>query len=149
MKCSECEALLIDHASRELEEPARTEVARHLSECSSCALSYCRLQADLEGLIEAHVEAPRQRVFHELRRQVAAEYAPSWRTRTWLALRRPVPMYGAVLASLIPAVLWLVSASRPTPESTSPPPTSSLPSPSPTLTDYGATEPPPGHRDVL
>jgi len=150
MDCSDCETQLIDYACQELPEEARGDVARHLARCSACALEYCRLQADLEGIVEAHAEAPRARVFHQLRRRVAAEHGPPWWSRAWQLLMRPIPVYGAVLASLVPAALWLASTTRPE-DPGGPGLDASSPSPSaaPTLTDYDATELPPAHRDVL
>lgn len=150
MHCPDCEPRLIDYASHELPEQERAAVAGHLASCSGCALEYCRLQADLEGIVEAHSETPRAPVYRQLRRQVAREFGPSRWERARGLLLRPVPMYGVVLASLVPAVLWAFTAARSLPSrphaGASPPTTTT---PSATLTDYGATEPPPGHRGVL
>lgn len=110
MECRDCEPLLIDHACAQLDELDHTEVARHLAACSACALEYCRLQADLAGIAEAHAEAPHARVYHRLRRQVAAEVGARWWSRPWSLLLRPIPVYGAVLVSLVPVALWLASA---------------------------------------
>lgn len=147
MDCPDCEPKLIDYASHELPEDERIEVARHLTGCGRCAVEYCRLQADLEGIAEAHAEAPRPGVFEALRREVAREHRPRWWTRSLRVLARPVPMYGAVLVSLIPAALWWAATHR-GPDSATEPTTTAAPS-TPTLTDYDATELPPAHRDVL
>ena len=135
------------YEASELPEGERVDVARHLAQCSACALEYCRLQADLEGIAEAHVEAPRPQVFEQLRREVARHTQPLWWSRSWQALRRPVPMYGAVLAGLVPAVLWLASLAQLSPDDTPIDGTTRVPTQ--TLTDYDATEPSPAHRDVL
>ena len=115
MDCPECEPRLIDYASHELPEDERVGVARHLAGCPRCALEYCRLQADLEGIAEAHAESPRPEVFAALRREVARGFRPAWWTRTWRVLARPVPMYGALLVALVPAALWLLVTVRPSP----------------------------------
>lgn len=146
MDCADCEPRLIDHASHELPEDERVEVARHLAGCSECALEYCRLQADLEGLVEAHAETPSPRVFEALRKEVARQHRPSWWSWSLRVLVRPIPAYGAVMVALVPAALWLVTRG-PAPV----PPGADDPTPpsSPTLTHYDATELPPDHRDVL
>jgi anti-sigma factor RsiW len=155
MKCSDVEERLIDHAHDELEGDVRATVGRHLADCPSCALEYCRLQADLRGILEAHAEAPRARVFHQLRRRVAQEVRPPLFVRASRAFLRPVPAYGAVLFALLPAGLWILTAwVRPAvpgagvPESSGPP---SSPSSSfmPTITDYDATAVPVAQREVL
>jgi anti-sigma factor RsiW len=147
MMCRDCLDQLIDYAHGELPLDAAGALARHLAACSACALEYCRLQADLQGILEAHDEAPRPRVFHALRRRVAREVAPPWWKRTLRPLLRPVPMYGAVLAAVVPIAIWAASAaSRP-----HAPPTETHPAASrgATLTDYDATAVLPAHRDVL
>lgn len=151
MNCAEVEERLIDHAHDELQGDDRAVVGRHLADCPRCALEYCRLQADLRGILEAHAEAPRARVFHQLRRRVAQEIRPPFLTRASRALLRPVPAYGAVLLALVPAGLWIFSAyARPTgpaseiPESSAP---ASLPSP--TISGYDATAVPVAQREVL
>lgn len=146
MDCPDCEDQLIDFASQELPDHARATVSRHLSGCSACALAYCRLQADLEGIVEAHAEAPRSRVYHQLRRKVAAEHGEPWWTRSRGFLARPVPMYGAVLAGLVPLAVWVVTAlGRPAPAPDAPSP---LLAPA-SLTDYDAAALPPTHHHVL
>jgi anti-sigma factor RsiW len=148
MNCTDCEARLIDHACLELPEDERVVVARHLAHCPSCALEYCRLQVDLAGIVEAHAEVPRPEVFEGLRRRVAAEVAPPWWARAFEVLRHPVPVYGVVLAGLVPAALWLMSPRHPDPAS-SPQPSIDSVTARPTLVHYDASEPPPAHRDVL
>lgn len=153
MDCRHCTDHLIDYASHELAAPKRAEVARHLGECSACALEFCRLSADLEGLTEAHCETPRPEVFAALRRRVAEQVRPGPMTRAarWLPsiLSRPIPMYGALLLATVPAGLWLATRML----SPSPSPAPAL---DPTravapvvLTDYDATAPPLLHRSVL
>lgn len=151
MNCAEVGERLIDHAHDELPPDATAAVGRHLAECPSCALEYCRLRADLSGILEAHAEAPRARVFHQLRRRVAQEVRPPLGARVSRFLLRPVPAYGAFLFALVPAGLWVLSAvARPdrdgpaATESTTP---TSLPSP--TISDYDATAVPVAQREVL
>lgn len=151
MDCPDCEPRLIDYLSHELPEEERVDVARHLAGCSRCALEYCRLQADLEGIVEAHAESPRPEVFTALREEVAREFRPRPWSRAWRLLARPVPMYGALLVSLVPAALWLVTT-RPAPADApghEPSAAHAHPDAPAILTDYDATELPPAHRDVL
>lgn len=87
-----------------------TSITRHLADCRECALAYCRWRADVEGIIDAHLETPRPRVRDALRRRVEMEFAPSvWQrlARWW---RRPIPAYGAVMATLVPIVAWIVTS---------------------------------------
>jgi anti-sigma factor RsiW len=156
MHCPDCESQLIDYACHELPDSERAAMAGHLAQCSGCALEYCRLQADLEGITEANTQAPRARVFHQLRRELAREYGASWWARARGLFVRPVPIYGAVLVSMVPVALWVFSValavpSLPTTTSSPGTPSSTAPGtpPSATLTDYGATEPSPAHRNVL
>jgi anti-sigma factor RsiW len=148
MNCAEAQELLIDHAHDELVGDKRLTIVRHLAGCRDCALEYCRLQADLRGVAEAHVEAPRARVFHQLRRRVAAEHARGWWSGASRVLTRPVPIYKAMLAGLVPVGVWFVIAiaSNPRgPDDRSPVDASAPPS----LIDYDATTRPTTHRDVL
>lgn len=148
MHCPDCEPRLIDYACHELPDEERAAVAGHLATCSGCALEYCRLQADLEGIAEAHAEAPRARVYHQLRRAVAREHGASWIDRMRGLLVRPVPMYGAVLATLVPVAVWMLTVVAPAPEPPGVSPTVAVP-PGATLTDYDASATPPSHRNVL
>jgi anti-sigma factor RsiW len=153
MQCRDCEPLLIDHACAQLDDLDHAEIARHLAGCSACALEYCRLRADLAGIAEAHAEAPHPRVYHRLRRRVAAEVGARWWTHPWRLLLRPIPVYGAVLVSLVPVVLWLVTSMGHRPPA---PPTHRNPYSDPdersyaeVLGDYDAIALPLPHRDVL
>ncbi len=148
MHCPDCESCLIDYASHELPEQERAEVAGHLATCSGCALEYCRLQADLEGIVEAHAEVPSARAYRKLRRAVAEEYGASWRSRARGFFVRPVPMYGAVLAGLVPIAVWAALAFGLVAERT-PPRTPSPAAPDATLINYDATSLSPAHRWVL
>lgn len=151
MNCDACEPELIDYAHGEIDDETRTEVARHLAGCSACALEYCRLQADLQGIVAAHAEAPRARVYHMLRRKVAAAHGPSWWLRTREVFARPVPMYGAVLAGLLPVVAWVATSWTQPVASTAmetggPPPVTTHDA---ALRDYDGTEVLPAYQDVL
>ena len=151
MNCEACEPQLIDYAHGELDDDARTDVARHLAGCPDCALEYCRLQADLQGIVDAHAEAPRARVYHMLRRKVAAAHGPTWWQRTREMFARPVPMYGAVLAGLLPVVAWVaVTWSQPggsiANDAGGAPP---APMRDAALRDYDGTEVLPAYQDVL
>lgn len=149
MDCPNCEAQLIDYTSGELGDDERVAIARHLADCPTCAMEYCRIQADLDGIAQAHCETPRPEVFAALRKQVAAEVRPSMPTRAWRMLARPVPMYGVLLATLIPAGIWLVTANIPRPSAVMPKAPSLGAIATPTLIDYDATELPSSHRNVL
>lgn len=152
MNCAEVEEHLIDHAHDELRGDERDVVGRHLADCPRCALEYCRLQADLRGILEAHAEAPRARVFHQLRRRVAKQVRPPLLSRASRIFLRPVPAYGAVLLALVPAGLWAVTAlTRPSSPSLPSAPATQEPAelPSPTISGYDATAVPVAQREVL
>lgn len=145
MNCNDCQDGLIDFAHRELESEVHTQIAGHLTQCADCALEYCRLQADLHGIAVAHDDdAPGPHVRAALRARVAATITPPWWRRVAAPLRRPIPMYGAVLAAAVPLVVWIATALGPT-EPRPTPPTSSAP----TITHYDATAMPNVHREVL
>jgi anti-sigma factor RsiW len=145
MICDHCQDHLIDYAHRELDAATHASVAGHLAQCAGCALEYCRLLADLEGIAAVHTDdAPGPHVAAALREKVAAAVAPSLPRRVLSSLRRPVPMYGAVLAAAVPIAIWLAtSLGR---ASTSPP---SPVTGDPAITHYDASHLPDAHRDVL
>jgi anti-sigma factor RsiW len=111
MNCEACDASLIDHAYDELDPEPRRAVTRHLAECARCAVSYCRLRADLDGALQAAHEAPSAAVRQRLRAAVEREFRPTWWRRALAQVRRPVPAYAVVAALAIPAALWLVRGS--------------------------------------
>lgn len=111
MNCEACDASLIDYAYDELQPQPRRAVTRHLAECASCAVSYCRLRADLDGALQAAHEAPPAAVRQRLRAAVEHEFRPTWWQRALAQVRRPVPAYAVVAALVIPAALWLVRES--------------------------------------
>ncbi|MBZ5711022.1 anti-sigma factor family protein [Nannocystis pusilla] len=111
MNCEACDASLIDHAYDELEPEQRRAVTRHLAECAGCAVSYCRLRADLDGALQAAHEAPPVAVRERLRAAVEREFRPTWWRRALAQVRRPVPAYAVVAALVIPAALWFVRES--------------------------------------
>lgn len=144
MNCEHCQDRLIDFAHRELVASEHTGVAGHLAQCADCALEYCRLQADMQGIAAAHDDdAPRPEIAAALRERVAAAVAPPWWRRMLAPLRRPVPMYGALLAAAAPVVVWLATSLG---GAQGDPPAAVT---DPTITHYDATGVPPGHRDVL
>jgi len=148
MECRDCEPQLIDYTCMQPDDPVHAEITRHLASCPDCALEYCRLRADLAGIVEAHAEAPHARVYHRLRRRVAAEVGERWWTRSRRLLLRPIPIYGAVLASLVPLALWLTGLA--TIRQSPPTPTRELAAPhAELLRDYDAIALPQPLRDVL
>lgn len=108
MNCDVCDSLLIDHAHGELEPPERAAVTRHLAECPRCAVAFCRLRADLDGVLQATAEAPPPAVRARLRAEVERSFRPRWRQRVWAAFARPVPAYALLAALALPAAVWLV-----------------------------------------
>ena len=139
--CASCDEHLIDYAYHELVESLRSEVARHLADCPTCALAYCRLQADLDGVLEAVSEAPPQAVQRRIRDQLERSFGPSLWTRTVALWRRPVPAYGMVVASLVPMVFWLATALRASPVVVAASATTTPPSRPPALIDYDSMLP--------
>ena len=109
--CEEMQEHLHEHAFGELEADLQATVAEHLGECGSCAVVYCRLEAELRGITRAFAERPPPRVRVALRERVAREFAPSLLQRMFAALRTPVPIYGVALAAAMPlVVLWAMAA---------------------------------------
>ncbi len=141
LDCASCDEHLIDYAYQELAEAMRSKVARHLADCPTCALAYCRLRADLDGVLEAVSEAPPHAVRRRLRDQLERSFGPSLWTRAVALWRRPVPAYGMVLASLVPVVFWLATALRATPVVAAAPVITSPPSRPPALIDYDSMLP--------
>jgi anti-sigma factor RsiW len=111
--CERCDARLIDFAYAELDDAERVAVARHLAGCSRCALEFCRLKADLDGVLDAVVESPPQAVRRRIRAEVERSFGPRWWHRVAAFWSRPIPAYGVVVASLIPVALWVATAMRP------------------------------------
>lgn len=145
MNCNDCQDRLIDFAHDEIVGAAREPIAAHLAQCPDCALEYCRLQADLHGISAAHdEEAPRPHVRAALRARVAAAIAPPWWQRVARSLRRPIPMYGAVLAAAVPLAVWIATSLE-----QSPPMPAPVRASEPTITHYDATAMPNVHREVL
>ena len=105
MSCEEFVEKLIDYRCRELALPECEAIAHHLGECASCALEYCRLDADLSGFARAVEEQPRPAVHAALRAHVAQS---SRRRALWSAFTRPIPIYQAALVAAAVAVLWLL-----------------------------------------
>lgn len=139
MECEACESDLIDFVHGELERERHVEVARHLANCSGCALASCRLRADLDGISALVQEAPRPEVRAALRAQVEQTFAPARRVRLGRLWMRPVPVYQAVLIAAAAAALLLVIQALPErdPASTTP----ELRDASPILEGVDATEP--------
>ncbi len=113
LSCSACDALMIDHVYGETGDEERGAVARHLATCPTCALEFCRLKADLDGVLEATVMAPPGALRRRIRDEVAKSFGPSWTSRLVHLWRRPVPAYGVVFASLIPVMIWVAATLRP------------------------------------
>ena len=113
LSCTACDELLIDHVYGETESAQRGAVARHLAECSSCALAFCRLKADLDGVLAAAVEAPPAALRRRIRTEVARSFGRRWWDRALELWRRPVPAYGMLLASLVPMLAWAALSARP------------------------------------
>jgi anti-sigma factor RsiW len=151
MSCDDCQDHLIDFAHRELDEPTHRTVASHLAQCADCALEYCRLQADMQGIASAHTDdAPSSHVAAALREKVAAAVAPSFGRRALSSLRRPVPMYGALLAASVPLAMWFAAWLAMAPGDSAHP--TNPPAPrlgDPAITHYDASRVPDAHRDVL
>jgi anti-sigma factor RsiW len=106
MNCDDHRALLTHHAHAELGPAERGPLSRHLARCSACALEYCRLLADLDG-IQASLEAPPAALARKVRAALERELRPRGIRRISSALRRPIPVYALAAALLLPIVLWL------------------------------------------
>ncbi|MBL4687238.1 MAG: hypothetical protein JKY37_21760 [Nannocystaceae bacterium] len=114
MNCDECHPHLIDHAHDELSSAQVGPVSRHLAKCSSCALEFCQLRADLDGVAQVYNDSPGVQTAARLRHRIAAHFAPSRGQRVLRVLRRPIPAYGALAAAAVPIAIWFgLSASEP------------------------------------
>lgn len=109
MKCEDCQPLLIDHAHAELAAEARAEVGQHLAACPTCALEFCRLRADLDGVLLVASEAPPAALRLRLRAEVERTFRPPWWRRARAVVLRPVPAYALVVAAMVPALAWLAT----------------------------------------
>jgi anti-sigma factor RsiW len=105
MNCDDHRALLTHHAYAELGPAERGPLLRHLARCSACALEYCRLLADLDG-IQASLEDPPVALGRKVRAALERELRPRGIRRISSALRRPIPAYALAAALLLPIVLW-------------------------------------------
>ncbi|MCA9549252.1 MAG: zf-HC2 domain-containing protein [Myxococcales bacterium] len=101
-------AVLVDHHFGELPEDLNLQVARHLAECPSCALEYCRLRADLEGLSSLE-EAPPARLHAALRARVDRRFGRHGLARVRALFELRVPAYQPALALVLLALgaLWV------------------------------------------
>jgi anti-sigma factor RsiW len=105
MNCDDQRALLIHHAYAELGPSERASLSRHLARCSACALEYCRLLADIDG-IQASLEEPPAALGRQVRAALERELRPRGMRRIAVALRRPIPAYALGAALLLPIALW-------------------------------------------
>lgn len=112
MKCEDCQPVLIDHAYAELAPEEGAAVARHLAGCPTCALAFCRLRADLDGVLQVASEAPPERLRLRLRAEVERSFRPPWWRRARGVVLQPVPAYALLVAALVPALAWLASDAR-------------------------------------
>jgi hypothetical protein len=96
---------LVHHAYGELELAQRARLLHHLARCSACALEYCRLLADLDG-IQASLEDPPAALGRKIRAAVERELRPRGLRRVAFALRRPIPAYALAAALLLPLAMW-------------------------------------------
>jgi anti-sigma factor RsiW len=105
MNCDDPRALLIHHAYAELGPSERAPLLRHLARCPACALEYCRLLADLDG-VQALLEEPPAALGRQLRAALERELRPRGIRRVVAAVRRPIPAYALAAALLLPIALW-------------------------------------------
>jgi anti-sigma factor RsiW len=105
MNCDEHGASLIHQAYGELDPAERGPLLRHLARCSACALEYCRLLADLDG-IQASLDEPPAALGRKVRAALERELRPRGIRRVVSALRRPIPAYALCAAVLLPLALW-------------------------------------------
>jgi anti-sigma factor RsiW len=137
VNCEDCQQHLIDYVHDELGSEEGKGIAVHLAQCSSCALEYCRLRADVEGIARAYCESPSPVVREALRERVNQEFAPSLLRRLARVLTRPVPVYGAAVAAVLPVLVWIATDVLRDAPSAAP---SAVERPA-KITDYDATRP--------
>ena len=109
MNCQQCQEDLIGYVHEELEAPVRDSISLHLAQCSDCALEFCRLRADVEGIVRAYEEAPSSKTSQDLRRRVQERFAPAWWQRLGRAIRQPVPIYAVAAAAAVPFLVWFAA----------------------------------------
>lgn len=112
MNCDDQRPLLIHHAYAELGSAERAPLLRHLARCPACALEYCRVLADLDG-IQSTLEDPPPALGRQLRAALERELRPRGMRRVLGALRRPIPAYALAAALLLPIALWARHAGGP------------------------------------
>jgi len=110
MNCDDQRALLIHQAHAELGPAERAPLLGHLARCSGCALEYCRLLADLDG-IQASLEEPPAALGRRVRAALEQELRPRGVRRLLGPLRRPIPVWALGAALLLPIALWAGYAS--------------------------------------
>jgi anti-sigma factor RsiW len=109
VNCEHCQQQLIDYVHDELGADEGKAIAVHLAQCSDCALEYCRLRADVDGIARAYCDSPSPAVRDELRARVQREFAPPLWRRLARVLTRPVPIYGAAVAAVVPLLVWVAT----------------------------------------
>jgi anti-sigma factor RsiW len=109
VNCEHCQQHLIDHVHDELGAEDSKAIAMHLAQCSECALEYCRLRADVEGIARAYAESPSPVVREALRARVEREFSPTLLRRLARVLTAPVPIYGAAMAAALPLLVWFAT----------------------------------------
>jgi len=114
MICDDCTSKLIEYRYRELDDPTASAMAEHLATCGVCAVAYCRLDADLSGILATVTEAPPASVHRALRAKVAREVAPNHWARMKSALAYRIPAYQATLVAAAILLAWF--ALNPSPE---------------------------------
>lgn len=107
--CQNCSELLIEFAHNELSRALYVVVASHLSACSGCALQFCQLRVDLDGITHAYTEPVPVQLRAAVRRRVLAKVRRPWWHRIGRLFLQPIPAYGALGLAMIPALLWMGS----------------------------------------
>jgi len=133
LTCDQCREHLIDYHYRETNGTTSRAVASHLSSCTSCAVEYCRLDADLGGIATLLEDEPGPRVLANLEREVRHAARPKRRLFDLLQLR--VPIYQPMAVLLATGAMWFFFTHLALPDETD-----STPSPSSAaeIRDYDA-----------
>src|SRR5882724_9247977 len=116
--CYRHRAAIVDFAAGELDEPARTNVERHLSACPSCSAAVLELRevpAELRRRLAVEPSAAfwtkqREAILQAVERSTTAAPAPRSRRRAIAAALR----YGSLAAAAAAALIFIGTWSSPT-----------------------------------
>lgn len=97
MSCEDVQNELIEYHHRDLAVERTCAIAAHLASCSTCAVEYCRLDAELSGIASLLEEEPPPAVYRSLKVRAMQRLAPPWWRRLLSPLLVSRPIYQPTL----------------------------------------------------